>query len=406
MGLHFEIAKRYLFGKKSTNAINLITGIAVFGISIGTAALILILSVFNGFEGLLSELFNAFNPDLLVVPKDGKSIKVDEQWLAETKQLGFVDAISLTIEEVSLFEYDNVQEIGMLKGVDHEYTKVTGFDTLLLSGNFKLNSGSIDYGLLGSGLRNKLGVSVHNSLTPLTVYSPTRKKSFGSTKDFTIRDIYPKGVFTVQSDNDYQYVITHLEAARKLFQKPNECSAYEIKLNDRLGPDEAKEALQANLPKTLKVQTRLDQDAAFIKIMRIEKWIAFLIVSLTMLLIAFNLVGCLWMIVLDKKGDIATLKALGFAKRDVFTVFVLEGMLITIIGMMVGVMLALCLYFLQSYFGLISVPEGFLIDAYPIRLHWFDFVVVLLTVISIGTIAAYLPAWRATKFGSIIRADI
>ncbi len=406
MKLHFEIAKRYLLGKKSTNAINLITGIAVFGISIGTAALILILSVFNGFEGLLSELFNAFNPDILVVPKDGKSIKVDEQWLAETKQLGFVDAVSLSIEEVSLFEYDNIQEIGMLKGVDDQYPKVTGFDTLLLSGNFNLRNGSIDYGLLGSGLRNKLGVSVHNSLSPLTVYSPTRKKSFGNAKDFTIRDIYPKGVFTVQSDNDYQYVITHIDAARRLFQKPNECSSYEIKLNGELSPDDAKEALQDKLPADLMVQTRLDQDAAFIKIMRIEKWIAFLIVSLTMLLIAFNLVGCLWMIVLDKKGDIATLKALGFNKKDVFGVFLLEGILITIIGMMVGVALALILYFLQSYFGLISVPEGFLIDAYPIELHWFDFLVVLLTVIFIGTIAAYLPAWRATKFGSIVRADI
>lgn len=406
MWLNLNIARRYLFGKKSTNAVNLITGISVFGISIGTAALILILSVFNGFEGLLSGLFNAFNPDLLITPKNGKTINIDKEWLAQINTLDFVDAVSLTLEEVSLFEHDDVQEIGMLKGVDSKYTEVTGFDTLVLYGSFKTSAQSIDHCLIATGLRNKLGVNATNSLTPITVYSPTRKKTIGRPNEFSNLDLYPSGVFAVQSDNDYQYVITNLDAAQSLFQKKDQCSAYEIKLRGDLSPEEAKKRLLDIIPDPLEVKTRLDQDAAFIKIMRIEKWIAFLIVSLTILLIAFNLVGCLWMIVLEKKDDIATLKAVGYTKQKVFSLFMIEGLMITLLGVVSGLLIAISLYFLQSYYGLITVPQGFLIDAYPIELEFFDFFVVIATVISIGLIASYLPAVRATKIGSIVREEI
>lgn len=402
MKLTFDIAKRYLIGKKSTNAINVITGISIFGISIGTAALILILSVFNGFEGLLSGLFNAFNPDLLISPKQGKTIAVDEAWLEKMQALEYVKAISKTLEEVTLFEYDDVQEIGMLKGVDEHYATVTGFDTLILTGRFALKNGNIDQGVIGTGMRNKLGISIHNSLSPITVYSPTRKKTFAAAGDFSIRDVYPKGVFAVQSDDDKEYMITNLELAQHLFQRNGFISAYEIKLVDGTKAESAKEQIQTMLPEGLMIKTRLEQDAAFIKIMRIEKWIAFLIVSLTMMLIAFNLIGSLWMIVLEKKSDIATLKAMGYTKRQVFSLFLMEGMLITGIGILIGILLALLLYFLQSQFGLITVPDGFLIDAYPIRLRLLDFGIVLLTVSLIGVIASYLPAIRASKLGSIV----
>lgn len=406
MRLSFEIAKRYLFGKKSTNAINLITGISIFGITIGTAALILILSVFNGFEGLLGNIFNAFNPDLLIKPIEGKTVPIDDKWLAELRSSDFVDHVSVTIEEVALFEYNDVQEFGILKGVDSYYPSVTGIDTLLVSGSFQLRGGEINYGLIAADLRNKLGVSIHNSLSPITVYSPTRKKSFGNNADFTFKDIHPRGVFAIQSDNDYQYILTNIKAASELFQKEGQISAYEVKLKPTTDVETFKDLVATTLPKNLSIKTRYEQDAAFLNIMRIEKWVSYLIVSLTMLLIAFNLIGCLWMIVLEKKGDIATLKAMGYTKRNIFFVFLNVGLLICIVGMFIGIALALSLYFLQTYFGLISVPEGFLIDAYPIELKLFDIIVVITTVLGIGLLASFLPAQRSSKIAKNVVMDL
>ncbi len=400
-----DIARRYLFGKKTTNAINIITGISLFGISIGTAALLLILSVFNGFESLLSGLFNAFNPDLKVTPIEGKFYRPDDTQLKEMAAIPGVLSISKTLEEVALFEYKDIQQIGIIKGVDENYSTVTGLDTMLLSGDYKLLSNNIQYGVIGAGLRNKLSINIHDKLTPLTVFMPTTKTQMMGAKDFVSKTIYPAGAFSVQSDSDYQYMLTSLSFAEKIMSKTAQVSALEIKLNTDSNHDKIQEQIKALLGKNQKIQNRYEQDASFIKVMQIEKWFSFLITGLTMVLIAFNLLGALWMIVLEKKKDISVFKAMGLRDNDIKNLFIRLGLMICSIGVVLGFILALGLYFLQKNFGLIGVPDSFSIDAYPIKLKALDFLIVTATVMFIGWIASLPPAYRAAKSETVLRAQ-
>jgi len=398
-----DIARRYLFGKKSTNSINIITGISIFGISIGTAALVLILSVFNGFESLISGLFNAFNPDLKIMPIEGKFIDINDDLLYEINALPGITKASATLEEVALFEYKGVQEIGMLKGVDESYLAVTQIDSMIVDGSYKTREGTINYGVMGFGLRNKLSVNIDDRLSPITVYMPTRKKKLMGTKDFNSKHVYPSGVFSVKSDNDYQYLLTSFDLANQLLEMPGKASFLEVKV----GPDADEEELQQSLNKLLpgvQIKNRYQQDEVTLKVMRIEKWIGFLITGLTMLLIAFNLLGALWMIVLDKRKDISVLKALGFQEGQVKWLFLKLGLLITILGIVLGFCLALILYYIQKEFGLIGVPSSFMMDAYPVKIKMMDFIVVLLTVSAIGGLASILPAFKAAQNHSILRS--
>lgn len=397
--LSLKIAWRYIFGKKSTNAINIITGLSILGITIGTAALILILSVFNGFEGLLSGLFNAFNPDLRISPIKGKTMVIDSSTLQKIRSLDGVYEVSRTLEEVALFEYHDIQEIGIIKGVDRSYHKVTGLDTLVLLGKYGLDQEKqFSEGIIGLGLRNKLGVSTKNGLEPITVYMPLKNRSFGS-KQFKFKDIYPKGVFSVNSDSDQRYLLSSIDFTTSLLSIPEETVSYlEIKMSESTHEKNLGLQIKELLNNEVVIDNRYQQDASFLRIMNIEKWVSYLIVSLTMLLIAFNLVGALWMIILEKRKDISILKSMGYTERRIKLLFTSLGLLITTVGIVLGFVLALLIYFLQKQYGLVGIPEGFLIDAYPIKLQIIDFIRVSITVLTIGYLAALLPAMKARKF--------
>ena len=397
-----DIARRYLFGKKSTNSINIITGISILGISIGSAALILILSVFNGFEGLLSGLFNAFNPDIKVVPIEGKYFEASDDLIKKISEVEGVVAVSRTIEEVALFEYKGIQEIGMIKGVDEAYKDVTRLDSLALDGTYRLKKDNINYGFIGIGLRNKLSINIDDKLTPLTVYMPTKKRKLMGAKEFNSKNIYPAGIFSVKSDSDYQYLLTSLEMVSRLLEKPDQVSALEIKVSNPSNSINNK--LSSLLTSNLQVKDRYLQDETFLKVMRIEKWISFLITGLTMLLIAFNLLGALWMIVLDKRKDISVLRALGLNSKDINRLFIKLGLLITVLGIILGFVIALFLYYLQKEYGLIGVPSGFLMDSYPVKLKGLDFTLVTATVLFIGWLASILPAKKASSTFSLLRS--
>lgn len=405
MNTSFEIAKRYLFGKKSTNAINLITGISVLGMSIGTAALILILSVFNGFESLLSGLLNDFNPDLKVSPIDGKYFETSDEDLKKLKEIDGVQTISKTVEEIAFYEYDNVQEVGVIKGVDELFSTVTRIDSTIRKGSFVLKEDNISYGVLGMGLANKLGVNFSDAITPIKVYMPLRKKKGPLAKDFKYKMIYPSGAFSVQSDNDFSHLICSYEFASKLLETKNKVSALEFKID----PSKEKEIIDSVLGimgEGFETKNRYQQDEAFLKIMNIEKWVSYLIACLTLFIIAFNLIGALWMIVLEKREDISILRALGYTSKGIRNLFVIEGVLICGLGLFMGIVLALLLYVLQKYFGLISIPEGFIIDAYPIEIKWKDFLVVSITVLLLGFFASMLPARRAAQVTPFVRQEI
>lgn len=394
MKLPFQLARRYLFGKKSTNAINLISGISIFGLTIGTAALVIILSVFNGFESLLSGVFNAFNPDIEITPKLGKTMPVDTLFLRNISDLENVEAYSVCLEDLALFQYDGIQEIGKLKGVDNHYTKVTSLDTTLLYGNFQYDRNNVQTGVIGTGLRNKLGMQINQSLTPMTVYTILKKPKAG--KEFNRQDMYPAGVFSVQSDVDYEYVIGSYAMAARLFEKPNQFSSIELKLSKGADADDIKQILSESYPDYV-FKTRYEQDEAFLKILNIEKWIAFLIVSLTMILIAFNLVGSLWMIILEKKKDFSVLKAMGFTKQQIFKTVLIKGMLMCCLGILFGFIIALAFTAIQKSMGIITIPDSFMIPNYPIQLRISDFIIVMITVLFVGCLGSLLPARRASQ---------
>ncbi len=405
MKLTFEIARRYLLGKKSNNAINMITWISILGITIGTAALILILSVFNGFESLLSSLFDSFNPDMKIVLDEGKSFEINDETVKQIKSIEGVIAVSKTIEETALFEYNDAQEVGIIKGVDSEYNNATDIDTTVRHGDYVLKEDNINYAVIGAGMRTKLGVNYNDLITPISIHMPLRKKVGPMSNPFKTLEVYPSGVFSVQSEADLQYIISNYEFVNRLLSYKNKTSALELRLEDDHEEDEIRSSIDEIMGSGFVTKNSYEQNEAYLKIMNIEKWVSYLIASLTMFLIAFNLVGCLWMIVLDKRKDISILKSMGMTARQIKEIFIAEGMLIGLVGVVIGTVLALFFYFLQKQFGLVAIPEGFMVDSYPIELKLTDFIIVITTVLGISYIASILPARKASRIETQLRSD-
>lgn len=404
MRLILSIAARYLFSKKTTNAINIITWISIIGMSIGTAALILILSVFNGFESLLSGMLSNFNPDVKVTLIVGKYMSKDSIDIAAIKDIEGIDRISFTIEETSFFDYKGSQEVGIIKGVDNDFMKVTGLDTSLITGSARFGE-QVEYGVLGSGMLTKLSVNTSDGFTPVTAYMPSEVDKGPLSKPFNALQFYASGTFSVGSDVDMQYILANYDAVNALLNLENHFSSIEIKLKPGSSENKVIAAIQRILGPKFKVSNRYQQDESFLRIMNIEKWISYLIACLTLLIIAFNLVGSLWMIVLEKKKDIAILKSMGLTKSGIQKIFLALGLLISVIGLVVGFILGIILYVLQKEYGLISIPDGFLIDAYPIEMRYTDFVIVTCTVLVIGYLASLLPSLRAGQVSSFVRQE-
>jgi lipoprotein-releasing system permease protein len=406
MNLPLKIARRYLFARRSTNAVNIITGIAVFGVAIGTAALILILSVFNGFEDLFLSLYNSFNPDVTVTPVRGKTFTPDSLMLNELYQLEGLAIISQTLEEKALFDYKDNKDIGLLKGVDNFYKQVTGIDSTVREGSYALEIEGVPLAVIGQGIRNKLAINIDDPFSPLTIYWPKRKKGGPfDTRPFKSVQVQPIGTFLVQQDFEKQYVITSLALARELLERPGACTALEIDLDDELKNTDIYDQIRAVVGDEFAVKNRFEQEASFLRLMQIEKWLSFAIVGLMMLLISFNMIGALWMIVLEKQPDIAILRSMGMTEGGIYRIFLYEGLLMCGVGILIGFILATIVYILQITVGIITLPGGMLIDAYPVSLRWFDFPLVALTVGAIGTLASVLPARRARRVSAIIQAE-
>lgn len=404
MKLYLTIASRYLTGKKTTNAINIITWISIIGMAIGTASLILILSVFNGFEGLLSGMLSNFNPDVKITLSEGKYTSRDQVQEDRLKGIKGVAQVSFVIEETCFFDYKGSQEVGIIKGVDGNYMQVTGLDSSIILGAAKFGEDT-EYGLLGSQMNTKLSVNPADDFTTVTVYMPSDEDKGPLAKPFNSLNFYPSGTFSVGGDIDPQYVLVNYEAANNLLNLENHFSAIELRLTQDADEKKVMNELQKVLGPKFKISNRYQQDEGFIKIMNIEKWISYLIACLTLMIIAFNLVGSLWMIVLEKKKDIAILKSMGLTKNGIQMIFLMLGLLISFIGMMSGYLLGIFLYWLQKEHGLVSIPDGFLVDAYPIELRMSDFIVVTMTVLVIGLLASLLPSFRAGQVSAFVRQE-
>jgi lipoprotein-releasing system permease protein len=405
LDIKFDIAGRYLFGKKTTNVINIITWISIVGISIGTAALILILSVFNGFESLLSGMFNAYNPDLKIVANKGKYIEADSTDLYQISKLQDIAFLSKTVEEVALFEYKGNMEAGFVKGVDNMYSKVTGIDSIIIKGDFEVYDDEINYCVMGTGMYNKLNIVPSDPLSTISIYMPSKNNSDPLHKDYVNRQCYPRGIFSAGNEDDAQYILASYDFVNDLLQGSNLITALEIKLKENAPEESVRQNLKTILGENITIKNRYQQDEAFLKIMNIEKWVSYLIAALTMCIIAFNLVGSLWMIVLDKRKDISILRSMGMNEKDVRYIFIYVGLYVGLIGLSIGIVVSLILFILQKNFDLISIPSGFMIDSYPIALKYLDFIVVILTVMSITFFASLLPALRASKISAYVRQE-
>lgn len=403
MRLTLEIAKRYLLGKKSSNAINLITWISISGIAIGTAALILILSVFNGFKSLLSDMFDAFNPDLKITLVEGKVFEMDSMTYDHLLSIEGVVGLSKTIEELALFEYDDTQKIGVVKGVDSTFRDVTDIDTTLLAGSFVTKVANVNYGVVGMGLSSMLGVNHNDAITPITVYMLLRKPKGPLAKEFKTRDLYPSGVFSVKGESDMKYILSSYEFVNGLLDYQDMNSAIEVRLSPEADEKVVRDKISMILGDRFQIQNKYQQNATFLKIMNIEKWVSYLIACLTLLLIAFNLVGSLWMIVLDKKKDISILKSMGLVTKDIQRIFIEVGMLVTGIGLILGIIIAIGTYLIQKNIGIVFIPDGYMMTPYPIDINPTDFIIVPVTVLLIGYLASILPSKVAGKLSTSLR---
>lgn len=401
MNLSFYIARRYLFGKKSQNAINIISGISVIGVTVGTMALVIVLSVFNGFDSVVKSLFSTFDPDIKISAVEGKTFLPDPANTAKIRRLSGVEAVSEVLEENVLLLYGDKQHIGTIKGVDDSFQAVTGLDSMVYDGSMKLKEKNRYYAVVGQGVAYNLRIGL-SFIDPLFVYTIDRKSRFNMAQpeESIRRDfIYPSGIFAIEQDFDSKYVIVPIEFARKLLSYESEVSFLEVKLDPAFSPESVHAEITSLMGDGFHVKNREQQNALFYKVMKSEKWAIFLILTFILIIASFNIIGSLSMLIIDKKKDIATLRNMGAGNRLIERVFLVEGWLISITGSLLGLALGTGISWIQQRFGVIrlSGSGSFVIDAYPVKIEAVDILLIWLTVLLIGWIAARYPVKQISR---------
>ncbi len=412
MNLSTRMAWRYLFAKKSTNAINIITMIAAFGVAVGAAALVLALSVFNGFEDLFLGMFDSLNPDVEVTAAKGKTFKYVNAQKDKLYEIPGVTLVSSSLEETAFFTYRDRRSAGKIKGVDRDYVALNEIDTSIRQGYYQLidDAGERKTAVVGQQLSNALNIDVLNQFETLDIYMAKREKSRsifagGDLNSLVIKSVLPVGVLQAQQSFENDAVLIDIDLARDLLGfKVAVVSALEIKLAPGFDEPETYDRIREVMGPDFLVKNRLEQESGLLKLMQIERWITFAIVALMMILISFNMIGALWMIVLEKQKDISILRSMGMTGRDIRNVFLRVGLLLCVLGIAVGFTLAIIFGWLQEHYVLIRIP-GTLMEAYPLSLRWIDFPVVAAVVLSIGFLASVLPARRAQRIEAIVREE-
>jgi lipoprotein-releasing system permease protein len=397
--VNFLFAWRYFKAKKTTNAINVIAWISIAAIVIGTAALILVLSVFNGFEDLVKSLYSSFYPDVKISPLSGKQITLTQEQLNKLRAVSGVSSISLVAEEKALLQNGEYQSMVYLKGVDENYTSVTTVADHMIKGSFNIGQPNHPLLVLGAGIENAVSVQSDRNLSPLVIYmfKKTGVDLSNPLQSASSDTINTSGAFVIQQDFDNKYAITNLEFVKQMLgMLPDAYSGAEIKIKPDADEKEVKEAMGSILKNNYLIQTRYEQNRSLYSIMQVEKWVIYGVLSLILVVAAFNMVGALTMLVLEKKQDISVLHALGSSQSFIQKIFLSEGLLLAVIGGGTGMFLALVLAFLQTTFKLIPLQGGsFLIDYFPVKLSITDFLLVGLTVIIIALLASWIPARKA-----------
>lgn len=399
MNFPFYIAKRYIFSKKSTNVINLISGISVLGVAVATMALVVTLSVFNGFSDLVATLFTAFDPQIEITPTQGKTAPADDPVLTEIRQLPQIDVATECVEDQALAIYNGRQAMVQIKGVDDNFDQLTHIREILLGdGTFELHAADIQYGIMGVRLADQLGTGIYFD-QPLRIFAPRREGQLDMsdpTEGFVEDELYsPNCVFEVlQGKYDSRYILTSIGFARRIFDQQGMISSLELRLKPGSDFEKTKAEIKRIAGDNYQVLDRFEQQEDTFRIMKIEKLIAYIFLTFILLVACFNIIGSLSMLIIDKKDDVQTLRNLGANDQQVSQIFLLEGCLISFFGAFIGVLVGLLLCFLQQQFGIIglgSTQGSFIVDAYPVSVHPTDVVIVFLTVIVVGFLSVWYP---------------
>ena len=400
MDFSFYVAKRYLFAKKSQNTINIISTISVVGVAVGTMALIVVLSVFNGFDSLVHSLFNSFDPDLKITIKEGKRFSSELPSVKELKNIEGILYLSEVVEENALLKYGKKQYIATIKGVSKDFLKMSGIDSMIIDGNFTLKQGKNDYAVVGQGIAIKLSIGL-TFVNPIVAYVPKRegKVSLNSENAFNRRYIFPSGIFAIQQDFDSRYMIVPIDFARELLDFTTEVSALELKINPAFDNDEIQEKVKEIMGEDFDVKNRFEQEELLYKIMKTEKWAIFFILSFILIVASFNVIGSLTMLIIEKKKDILILRSMGAELKRIRSIFLYEGWMISVLGAIGGLVVGVFIIWLQKEFGLIKLQGSgsFVIDTYPVEIVLFDFILIFFTVIGIGYLAAWYPVRYITR---------
>lgn len=398
MNFPFYIARRYLFSKKSHNAINVISAISVCGVALATLALVCTLSVFNGFQDLVSTFFTAFDPQLKIVPASGKVFDGKDKRIQLLKNIPEVALMCESVEDNALVQYQGKQAMAVVKGMEDNFDELTPIDTILFGrGELLLHDEVVDYAIPGVQLLASLGTGVR-FLDPLEIYAPKRGAKVNMANpaaSFNSGNLFSSGlVFAVNQEKyDGSYIITSLQFARKLFQYTDEVSAVNLKLVAGADADAVKRKIENVLGNDFRVLDRYEQQADTFRIMEIEKLISYLFLTFILMIACFNVIGSLSMLIIDKRDDAATLRNLGADERQILRIFLFEGRMITFIGAVSGIVLGVLLCWLQQRFGLISLGSSgsFIVDAYPVSVHWGDIVLIFVTVVAVGFLSVWYP---------------
>ncbi len=398
--MNFLFAWRYFKSKKSTNAINIIAWISVLAIAVGTAALIIVLSVFNGFEDLVKTLYSDFYSDIRITPARGQFFELNPRTQQLIRTAKGVGKISLVVEEKGFLVNGNYPVVIYLKGVDENYAFVNRITHHIESGSYNLGTVDAPALVTGIGISDAVGADPQHSITDLTLYLPNRDaKRLSSLNAMNSYNVVVSGIFMVQEEFDNKYAFTNLPFVQYMINLPaDEYSGVELVVKKGADITAVKNNLQALLGGNYRVQTRLEQNQSLFTVMEVEKWVIYIILSLILLIASFNMIGALTMLVLEKQKDIAVLKALGASNRLIRNIFLSEGFVLAGVGGGLGMLIAFLICRLQISFHLIKLEGGsFLIDYYPVKMVIGDFLLVTLTVFVVAVLAAWIPARKASS---------
>ncbi len=399
MNFPFYIARRYLFSKKSTHAINVISGISVVGVAVATMALVVTLSVFNGFHDLVASFLTSFDPQLKVTPVKGKAVAADDPKLTLIRELPQVDVATECLEDQALAIYNGHQAMVTVKGVDDNFDQLTHIKEILIgNGEFELHAADMHYGLIGVRLAEALGTG-YTYDHPIKIYAPRREGQFDMTapeESFIEDELYSPGVlFNVrQAKYDKGYIITSLGFARRVFEQQGMVSSLELRLKPGSNFEAVKSEMKEIAGSDFYVKDRFEQQDETFKIMKIEKLIAYIFLTFILVVACFNIIGSLSMLIIDKKDDVVTLRNLGASDKTITRIFLFEGRIISALGAVIGIAIGLLLCWLQQTYGFVKLGSSsgsFVVNAYPVSVHPQDILLIFVTVLVVGFLAVWYP---------------